>query len=294
MPIAPVNGIQICYDTFGDPAHEALLLVMGFTAQMTAWDDQFCALLAAHDRYVIRFDNRDCGLSTHLNGVRVDLAGVLAAWESGGPMPAVPYDMHDFANDAVGLLDHLKIIRAHIVGASMGGMIVQTIAIDHPSRVRTMTSIMSTTGEKEFYRWDPATRAALSASPPVERDAYIAHSVATWRILGGKRWFDPDGAAARAAASFDRAFYPEGAIRQTAAIRASGHRADGLRALSIPTLVIHGREDMLIQPIGGERTAELIPGANLLLLHDMGHDLPKPLWPLITDAISSHTTHAIG
>ena len=293
MPIAPANGVDIYYDTTGDPGDPALLLVMGFTAQMTHWDEAFCAMLAERGRFVIRFDNRDCGLSTHFDGVRVDLAAVLAAWETGGDMPAVPYNMHDFASDAVGLLDHLQIARAHIVGASMGGMIVQTMAIDHPDRVLTMTSIMSTTGEKDYYQWDPATRAALSKPVPTERNAYIDHSVATSRLLGGKRYFDAEATALRAGAAFDRAFYPEGALRQTAAIRSSGHRADGLRALRIPTLVIHGREDTLIKPTGGERTAELVAGANLLLFHDMGHDLPRPLWPLMVDAIISHTTNAV-
>jgi pimeloyl-ACP methyl ester carboxylesterase len=293
MPIAPANGIDICYDTIGDPADEPLLLVMGFTAQLTAWDDGFCQLLADGGRYVIRFDNRDCGLSTHLDGVNVDLPAVLSAWESGSAMPPVPYTMSDFSNDAFGLLDHLGIEQAHIVGASMGGMIVQTMAIDHPERVRTMTSIMSTTGERDYYQWAPETRAAISKPPPADRAEFIEHSVAMWGILAGAKHFDPAAAAERAAAAYDRAFYPEGAIRQTAAIRASTHRADGLRRLRLPTLVIHGTEDTLILPIGGRRTAELVDGANLLLVKDMGHDLPGPLWPFLTDVILAHTRHAI-
>jgi pimeloyl-ACP methyl ester carboxylesterase len=294
MPFAEANGISICYETFGNPADEAMLLVSGFTAQMTSWAAEFCQSLASRGFYVIRFDNRDCGLSTHFDGVKVDLPAVLKAWETDSPMPTVPYLLSDFASDAVGLLDHLEIERAHIIGVSMGGMIVQTMAINHPERVRTMTSIMSTTGEREFYQWDPKTRAALSTPPPHEREAFIAHSVETWRILSDKRYFDASRTAALAAAAYDRAFYPEGAFRQTAAIRASGGRAQELRALVIPTLVIHGREDTLIKPIGGERTAALVKGANLMLMHDMGHNLSPQLSPLIIDALVSHATHGIG
>ena len=294
MDIAQANGIDICYDTIGDSANPALLLVMGFTAQLTAWDDAFCQMLADGGRYVIRFDNRDSGLSTHFDGARVDLPAVLAAWESGKAMPPIPYSMSDFANDAFGLLDHLGIERAHIVGASMGGMIVQTMAIEHPERVLTMTSIMSTTGEPEYYKWAPETRAAISTPPPTDRAGFIETSVALGQLLGSPRHFDPSAAATRAGSSYDRMFYPQGAARQTAAIRGSGDRAAGLRALSVPTLVMHGQSDSLILPLGGHRTAELVVGANLLLFKDMGHDLPKPLWPLITDAILSHTRHAVG
>jgi pimeloyl-ACP methyl ester carboxylesterase len=290
--MAPANGVQICYETFGNPTDPGVLLVMGFTAQMNGWHEDFCRMLVDRGRYVIRFDNRDCGLSTHLDGVTVDLPGVLKAWETGGPMPPVPYSMSDFSDDAFGLLSFLGIERAHIIGASMGGMIVQTMAIEHPERVLTMTSIMSTTGEPDYYKWQAEARTALSTPPPADREGAIAHSVSVSKILSNNRFFDPVRAAERATVSYDRAFYPEGAARQTAAIRSSGHRADGLRNLRVPTLVIHGRADPLIMPIGGERTAELVPGANLLMMHDMGHDMPMPLWPLIVDAIISHTTHA--
>ena len=294
MPIAPANGISLCYDTVGSPAHPALLLVMGFTAQLTGWDDRFCRMLADGGRYVIRFDNRDCGLSTHFDGVTVDLPGVLAAWESDGVMPPIPYSMSDFSNDAFALLDHLGIEKAHIVGASMGGMIVQAMAVEHPERVLTLTSIMSTTGERDFYQWDPETRAAMSTPPPSDRAGFVEHSVAIGRRLSSPRYFDAEAAARRSAASYDRMFYPQGAARQTAAIRGSGHRAAGLRALAVPTLVMHGQADTLILPLGGHRTAELVAGANLMVFKDMGHDLPPQLWPLITDAILSHTRHAIG
>jgi len=200
----------------------------------------------------------------------------------------VPYDLSDMAADAVGLLDHLSIDSAHIVGASMGGMIVQTMAIEHRVRVRTMTSIMSQPGDPDVGQPTAEAAAALLAPPPTSRDAYIESSV-NWMTWHSKKYRDAERTRADAARSFDRAFYPEGAPRQLAAIYASGRRSERLAALDVPTLVIHGRDDTLITPSGGERTAEVIPGAHLLMLADMGHDLPEPLWPLIVGSILSHT-----
>lgn len=290
---AKANGIDICYQTFGDPKDPALLLVMGFTAQLIAWDAAFCEALANRGRYVIRFDNRDCGLSTHLDGVNVDLPAVLAAVDGKGEMPTVPYTLSTFSDDAFGLLDHLGITKAHIFGASMGGMIVQTMALEHPERVLSMTSVMSTTGEPDYFKSDPSAMQALMTPPPSEREAFIAFSVDRGALFSSPRYYDRAKAAVRAGESFDRAFYPEGASRQLAAIRGSADRSEALRKLSVPTLVLHGRADKLILPIGGDRTAELIPGANLMMLNDMGHDVPEPLWPLIVDATISHTTHTI-
>ncbi len=292
MPTAPSNGIELYYETHGDPDDPALLLVNGYSSQILQWGDGFREAFAERGRFVISFDNRDVGLSTHLDGVEVDVQAVLAASAGEGPMPEVPYTLSTFADDAVGLLDHLGVEAAHIAGSSMGGMIVQQIAIDHPDRVLSMTSIMSTTSEPDYFESSPEAGAALAAPLPTEREAYIAASVERSAIFSSRRYFDRDEAAARAAAAFDRAFYPEGMLRQMAAVRASGDRAAGLAALNVPTLVIHGRDDQLIMPKGGERTAELVPGANLLFLHDMGHDLPRPLWPLVVDAIVSHTNHA--
>jgi pimeloyl-ACP methyl ester carboxylesterase len=245
---------------------------------------------------VIRFDNRDVGLSTKFDGQEVDLPAALAALFGDGSteMPPVPYTLTDFANDGFGVLDDLGIEKAHIAGASMGGFIVQTMAIEHPGRVLTMTSIMSTTGEREYGQAAPEAMQALLTPPPTERDAYVENSASISKVFSSPRYFDPDKVKVRAAASYDRMFYPEGYTRQLAAIAASGDRTDGLRNLTTPTLVIHGAADTLITPSGGLRTAELIPGANLLLLSDMGHDLPEPLWPLIVDAIVSHQRHAIG
>ncbi|MFT3851272.1 MAG: alpha/beta hydrolase [Ilumatobacteraceae bacterium] len=294
MPIARNGDIEICYETLGDPSGQPLLLVHGLGAQLIGWADEWCQAFVDAGRFVIRFDNRDAGLSTKLRGVTVDLPAVMAAWAGDGEMPVVPYLLSDMAADAVAVLDACGVERADVVGASLGGMIVQTIAIEHPDRVRTLTSIMSTTGEPAFYQSVPEVRAALLTAIPTDRDGAVAATVERSRLMSSTRYFDPEEAAARTGAAYDRMFFPEGTLRQTAAIRASGSRDAALRGLRVPTLVIHGRADTLILPIGGERTAELIPGANLLLVHDMGHDLPRPLWPLLTDAILSHTRHAIG
>jgi pimeloyl-ACP methyl ester carboxylesterase len=296
MPRASVattnpERVDIEYETIGSADDPALLLVMGFTAQLTAWDDGFCQQLADAGRYVIRFDNRDCGLSTHLDGVRVDPQAVMRASLAGEPLPPTPYDLSDMANDAIGLLDVLGIERAHVVGASMGGMLVQTIAIEHPERCLSMTSIMSSPGDPRAGKPTDEALAFLMTPPPTEREAYIANAAGA-AVIASKRYFDPAKACDRAAVSFDRAFYPEGAPRQLAAIYASGDRTERLRQLTVPTLVLHGRDDTLITPEGGTLTAEAIPGASLLLLADMGHDLPPPLWPVIVDAVISHTTYA--
>ena len=293
MPRAANNGIEIEFDTIGDPEDEPLLLVMGFTAQMIAWDEKFCQQLADKGFFVIRYDNRDCGLSTHLDGVAVDMAAILNT-RSGGDLPPVPYTLSEMASDGIAVLDALAIDRAHVAGASMGGMIVQTMAIEHPHRVRTVTSIMSTTGELDVGQASPEAMVALLRPPPTERAEAIEGSVSASKLFSSPRYFDEDRARERATAAFDRAFYPEGALRQMAAIVASGSRADRLRDVRLPMLVIHGRADTLIAWSGGQRTAELVPAANLVLLNDMGHDLPEPLWPFIVDTIASHAAHAIG
>jgi pimeloyl-ACP methyl ester carboxylesterase len=294
MPRAALpTGIELEYDTFGSPDDPTLLLVQGFTAQMTAWEDEFCALFAAEGLHVVRFDNRDCGLSTKLDGVTVDLGGVIAAALARRPVPDVPYTLTEMADDAVGLLDQLGVDSAHVVGASMGGMIAQTMAIQRPSRVASLVSIMSQTGDVAYGQATPEATLALMTPPPVERSAYLDHS-ASWAVWASRKYGDLEGIRSRAARAYDRAFYPEGAPRQLAAIYASGDRSEDLRMLTVPTLVIHGRDDTLITPSGGERTAELVPGAHLLLVADMGHDLPAQLWPVLVDAISAHARRAAG
>lgn len=292
MARASLNtGIELEYETFGSPDDPTLLLVMGLNAQMTAWDDDFCAGLAAAGLHVVRFDNRDCGLSSKLDGRSVDPMAVAAAVRSGEPAPDVPYTLSDMAGDAIGLLDHLGVERAHILGASMGGMIVQTMAIEHPTRVASMVSVMST---PDALQYGPPTHEALEVlmtAPPAERDAFIENATRS-AVFTSKRYTDVDELRASAARAYDRSFYPQGSPRQIAAIYASGDRSEALGTVTAPTLVIHGRDDNLITLPGGERTAAMVPGANLLVLADMGHDLPRPLWPLIIDAVVSHITYA--
>lgn len=292
MPRAAVaTGMELEYETFGSSAHPTLLLVMGFTAQLTAWDDGFCRMLADGGLHVVRFDNRDCGLSTKLDGRQVDLPAVMAAAFAEEALPPVPYTLSDMAADAIGLLDHLGIERAHIMGASMGGMIVQTMAIEHPHRVASMVSVMSMPGEPEVGQPTPEAAAALLAPPPADRQAYI-DSAPQWMTWQSRRYADIERVKRNAARDYDRSFYPEGAPRQLAAIYASGRRTEGLQRVTAPTLVIHGRDDTLITPSGGFRTAELVPGAHLLFLADMGHDIPEPLWPVVVDAVHSHIRSA--
>jgi pimeloyl-ACP methyl ester carboxylesterase len=278
------SGIELEYATFGSSDDPALLLVMGFTAQMTAWSEGFCRRLAAGGRYVIRFDNRDCGLSSKLDGVDVDGAAVMMAAMSGAELPPVPYTLSDMAADGIGLLDALGVDRAHVVGASMGGMIVQTMAIEHADRLLSVTSIMSTIGDPAYGGASAQAMEVLLRPPAADRDAVIAES-ADFAVWASKKYFDVDQVLELAAASYDRSFYPEGAPRQLAAIFASGDRSQALTNVDLPFLVVHGLDDTLIDPSGGRRTAELVPGAHLLLVADMGHDLPEPLWPLITSAI---------
>jgi len=269
--------MEIEYETFGSSSDPALLLVMGFTAQLTAWHEDFCQGLADKGYFVIRYDNRDCGLSSKLDGVMVDSAAVMTAALSGQPLPPVPYTLSDMAG----------IDKAHVAGASMGGMIVQMMAIEHAARLRSMTSIMSMTGDPNYGQAAPEAMAALLAPPPTERAAYIESS-SNWAIWASKKYVNLDEMRERAARDYDRSFYPEGASRQMAAIFAVGDRTDRLRSVTVPTLVLHGRDDALITPSGGIRTAEVIDGAHLLLLADMGHDLPKPLYPIVFDSMTAH------
>lgn len=286
MPRARVSPtIELEYDAFGTPSDPTLLLVMGFTAQMVAWDDDLCKMLADRGLHVVRFDNRDCGLSTKLDGVAVDVDAVIRAALLEEPMPPVPYTLSDMARDAVGLLDHLGVARAHVLGASMGGMIAQVMAAEHPSRVRTLVSVMSMPGDPEYGQPAPEAAAALMSVPPADRAGYIEHSL-VYQAYQSRKYRSDEASRANAARDYDRSYYPQGAPRQMAAIYGSGRRADQVRTIRVPTLVIHGTDDTLITPSGGERTAELIPGARLLMIEDMGHDLPQPLWGTFVDAVA--------
>jgi pimeloyl-ACP methyl ester carboxylesterase len=281
------SGIELEYETFGDPTNPVLLLVMGYTAQMIAWHDDLIQDLVDEGLFVVRFDNRDCGLSTKLDGQDADPMAVLTAQLSGQPRPAVPYTLSEMAADGIGLLDHLGIARAHIAGASMGGMIVQTMAIEHADRVASLTSIMSSTGDPKSGAPTPEALDALLAPPPTDRAAFIEASSRA-KVWQSKRYYDDEAVKDLAARGFDRSFAPDGSKRQLAAIYASGDRSEALRGLDVQTLVIHGRDDTLISPEGGFHTAEVIPGARLLYVSDMGHDLPRPLWPVLVDAIAGN------
>jgi pimeloyl-ACP methyl ester carboxylesterase len=282
------RNIELEYDHFGNPKDPALLLIMGFTAQMVAWDEVFCTQLADRGHFVIRFDNRDCGLSTKLHGVPSNSDAVIMAAMMESEMPPVPYTLSDMAADAAKLLDHLAIERAHVMGASMGGMIAQTFAIEHPHRTKTLISIMSQPGELTVGQPTQEAMELIVTPAPSDRDEYIAFAP-KWQLWQSKKYRSDELSIKAAIRDFDRSNYPEGGPRQMAAIYASGSRAEGLQKLQVPTLVIHGTEDQLITPSGGERTAELIPNSTLLMVDDMGHDMPEPLWPLYLDAISKHT-----
>ena len=281
------GGITLCYETFGDPADPAALLIMGLGAQMVTWQDDFCEELAARRLYVVRFDNRDVGRSTHLQGPPPSLRQLLRY-----SVPA-RYTLADMAQDAVGLMDELELVQAHVIGASMGGMIAQTLAARHPTRVRSLVSMMSSTGG----RW--VGRPALSSYPiflrkaPREREAFIEHASRMFAKVGSRGIpQDTDGVRKIAALSFDRELDRTGAGRQLAAIIASGDRTAELGHVTAPTLVIHGSVDPLISPSGARATARAISGARLMMIEGMGHDLPRVLWPRLIDAFAAHAADA--
>ncbi|MBU6456212.1 MAG: alpha/beta hydrolase [Bradyrhizobium sp.] len=283
------NGIELCYEIFGDADAEPMLLIMGLGAQMILWDDDFCRQLADRGFRVIRFDNRDIGKSSKLSGgKRLTALELLKLRFLKIPVSA-PYKLSDMAQDTIGLMDALKIRSAHLVGASMGGMIAQEIAITFPERVRSLTSIMSTTGNP---RVPPPTReaAAMLMAPPVTtKPEYLERFAQTWKILRVGS-FPEDEALdrTRAERSFERGLNPAGVGRQLRAILASGSRKERLRSVKAPTLVIHGTLDPLVRPEGGLDTAASIAGAKLLMIEGMGHALPIPMWPQIISAIDQH------
>jgi len=291
MPIAPANaaGIELCYETHGDPDGVPLLFVMGLGAQLQAWDLDLLQAFVDRGYYAIRYDNRDVGLSTKPAVGDVNVGErIMAAF--GGQSIEAPYLLRDMADDAVSLLDHLGIESAHVVGASMGGMISQTIAIEHPTRIRSLTSIMSTTGDPDVGQPNPEILPILLAAPPASRDEAIANGIEASRAIGSPEHFDEDRARVQSEVAYDRCHHPAGVGHQLLAIVASGSRSEGLAALDLPTLVIHGDVDPLVNVSGGRRTAEVVPGAELLVLEGMGHDSPPYYWPQMIEAVVALTS----
>jgi pimeloyl-ACP methyl ester carboxylesterase len=284
-----VGDIEICFETFGDPADPALLLVMGLGTQMLGWHEDFCRELAGRGFHVIRYDNRDIGRSTILSSAPVPTLGQIIRRDK----RAASYSLAEMAADGVGLLDHLEIERAHLVGVSMGGMIAQTIAARRPERVLSLTSIMSSTGSR--WRGQPALRTYRQFLRPVSTDraTYIAQTAALFEIVGSPGFDrDDDDLRALLGAMYDRGHDPGSVSRQLAAILASGDRTPELRRITAPTLVIHGTADKLVAPSGGRATARAIPGARLLMIEGMGHDLPRGAWPRLIDAIVENAQRA--
>jgi pimeloyl-ACP methyl ester carboxylesterase len=275
MPRARNGAVELEYETFGDDRPEAVLLVNGLGSQMTRWPEAFCTRLAAKGYRAIRFDNRDTGLST---------------WPEG------PYTLADMANDAVAVLDAAGVARAHIAGVSMGGMIVQRVAIDHPDRVLSMTSIMSAPGAQGTLMSTPEAMAVLNNPPPdpnADFQAFLDNAVKNALTIGSPGYPWPEGALrARAEAEYRRGFNPPGVARQRAAITADGDRTPELGRLTLPTVVLHGEADPLVQPIGGESTAAAVPGAELRMIPGMGHDVPPALYDIVIDAICAAAARA--
>jgi pimeloyl-ACP methyl ester carboxylesterase len=283
MPRAHGNGVELEYETVGDPAGRPLLLVQGLGAQLISVEDGLCEALASRGFLVIRYDNRDAGLSTWFDDAPpVQLAAI---W--GGDHSSLAYTLEDMADDAVAVLDAAGVEAAHVAGISLGGMIAQLLATRHPGRVRSLASIMSTTGDRAVGRPTGEAVSVLVASMPHDRDAFIEQAVANTRAISSGTAFPFDAEAVRrgAARSYDRAYHPKGTGRQFAAILAAGDRTEALRGIEVPTLVVHGTEDQVIAVSGGEATAAAIPGARLLLVPGLGHELPPGFWPTLADAL---------
>jgi pimeloyl-ACP methyl ester carboxylesterase len=287
MAYATNGPVELYYETFGDPDKEPLLVVNGLGSQCINFDVALAQKFVDRGFFVVRFDNRDVGLSTKLDDFTPRIADVASAVRR-GERADVPYRLSDMASDAVAVLDTLEIPVTHVMGMSMGGMIVQQIAIDHPARLRSMTSIMSTTGDPDVGQATAEVAALFYAPPGTDRASVIANSQALERLYTSPSQFDPEQSAARLGAAFDRCFSPRGVARQLAAIIASGSRSEALRSVHVPALVLHGDADTLIDISGGVRTAQCIPGARFVAIDGMGHDLATIFWDRIVQLISGH------
>lgn len=286
------NGIEICYETFGKKKGRPLILVMGLATQMIAWPEPFCRMLAEAGHFVVRFDNRDIGQSTRMKRLYVpDVEGLMAETAAGRQV-WVPYTLLDMADDAIGLMDALKIDRAHVCGMSMGGMIAQVMALEYPERLMSLTSMMSTTGEPDLPPATPEAMAAMMSSPPAKRAAYIDHMAGIYRTFaGGSEFYDENLQRELSGKAFDRGIYAPGFLRQMAAIIGAGGRRHRLEHLDLPTLVIHGDCDPVVPLEHGRDTADIIPGARLEVIPGLGHGTAFPgLWERMAAAITAHTT----
>ena len=284
------RGITLCYETYGDPADPPVVLVMGLATQMIAWHEDFCEQLADRGFYVVRFDNRDIGRSTHL-GFRPPTMRQMLRRRVGPEQ----YSLSDMAEDTAGLIRELEIAPAHVVGASMGGMIGQVLAAEHPEVVRSLTSIMSTTGSRWHGQPALSVYKYLLRPPPRDREGYVERAAEVFGLVGSTGFpRDESYIRERAARSYDRSYDVRAGGRQLGAIVASADRTEQLRTIRVPTLVIHGTVDKMIKPSGGRATAKAIPGARLQEIEGMGHDLPRGVWPQILDAISEHSRAADG
>ena len=291
MPRVHANGIEIAYDTMGDPGGRPLLLIMGLATQMLGWPDRFCRMLAEKEHWVIRFDNRDCGLSSKLEQLGVPDLNQMAKDLADGRSVSPPYTLSDMASDAVGLMDALDIQKAHICGLSMGGMIGQIMALEHPDRMLSLVSMESTTGELDLPGPSAEANEAMMSMPPVLRDTYLDYTVDVYRAFaGGSEKMDGSVQRRISARCYDRMFYPMGFARQMAAISVAPGRREALRSVGVPTLVIHGDSDALMPPEHGQDTAGAIPGATLMIVEGLGHGMAYPtLWEEMVSAISDHT-----
>lgn len=284
--LANVNGISLCYQTFGEPTHPPLLLVMGLGTQMIHWDERFCEQLSARGFYVIRFDNRDIGKSTHLSKAKVPGLPSVMANQWFGKSLRVPYHLSNMADDALALLDHLNIAQCHVVGVSMGGMIGQCMAIQAPHKILSLTSIMSTTGDQKLPKPKKSVVLKIMQPPPKEHEQYIEYALKLWKLLHGNHYpFDHQRIKKLLNAAKQRSYSPAGVWRQTCAILATPDRTAKLQQLSLPCLVLHGDIDPLVPVECGMATAKAIPGSTLKILPGMGHTLPEQLWTEMIDSI---------
>ena len=277
--------IHLEHDTFGDRSDPPLLLVMGLGFQLIHWDPEFCRRLADRGFHVIRFDNRDVGLSTKIHGG--PKPNPLAAFA--GFSGSASYTRWDMADDTARLLDQLELPAAHVAGLSMGGMISQSLAINHPERVLSLASLLSTTGNRRVGVPRMRTLALLLKRAPDEREAYLDFAVAVQKVIGSSKYVDEERVRAVAGAAFDRCHYPAGMMRQLVAIQASGDRTEQLKRLDVPTVVIHGSDDPLVPTRAGHATAKAIPGARMVEIPDLAHDLPPAVWDQVIDAIVENT-----